>query len=419
MRSQRRRHDDAHEPRVAAARPRAAVRTLQHGTSRSRFPSGVSYSAGDHLGIVPRNGLEAISAGADTVQARPKPLCDDLAARQRCRHAPAGRTSRSRCSAYSATVLSSRTSRRAGRSRPWPQHAKDEKERQALEALAGDGASYGRRVFASRKSVLDVLDEYPSYRPAFRGLSRYDAAAEKNTLVFDLLIAARRRYYMQYHRPGCWRARRSAKSAARSGRSLLQLSRRAAGRDPRCMRSSASQRSPSILGEPPPADDHDRAGHGRRRRSVASCSSARRLKKQGLPPISESLLFFGYAVIPRRTSFTRTEMRAFEAGVIVTKLVCVFSREPGEAEDICAAGDRGERRRRVWELLQKDAAPVFVCGEGFAHGARRQAGFRRPFLQAHWRLCRGWQGVALTGLVTSHRYLEDIWASAAPVGPPS
>ena len=47
------------------------------------------------------------------------------------------------------------------------QHDKDEKERTALEALAGDDARYGKQVFASRKSVLDILDEYPSCTPPF------------------------------------------------------------------------------------------------------------------------------------------------------------------------------------------------------------------------------------------------------------
>jgi cytochrome P450 / NADPH-cytochrome P450 reductase len=78
------------------------------------------------------------------------------------------------------------------------------------------------------------------------------------------------------------------------------------------------------------------------------------------------------------------EMRAFEAGG-VTKLVCAFSREPGQPKTyvqqaIAVNGDA------VWELLQKEA-PVFVCGEA-AHGARRQAGVRQPFLQAHRRLRR-------------------------------
>jgi hypothetical protein len=79
-------------------------------------------------------------------------------------------------------------------------------------------------------------------------------------------------------------------------------------------------------------------------------------------------------------------MRAFEAGG-VTKLVCAFSREPGKPkayvqQAIAANGDT------VWDLLQKEA-PVFVCGETHAHGARNQAGVRRPFLPAHRRLpCR-------------------------------
>ena len=62
------------------------------------------------------------------------------------------------------------------------QHAKDEKERQALEALAGDDASYGKQVFAPRKSVLDILDEYPSCEPAFE-------------VFLDMMSPLRPRYY--------------------------------------------------------------------------------------------------------------------------------------------------------------------------------------------------------------------------------
>jgi cytochrome P450/NADPH-cytochrome P450 reductase len=137
------------------------------------------------------------------------------------------------------------------------------------------------------------------------------------------------------------------------------------------------------------------------------------LKKQGAP-IGESLLFFGCRD-PTQDFLYEDEMRAFEAGG-VTKLVCAFSREPGKPKTyvqqaIAANGDA------VWELLQKDA-PVFVCGEA----SRMAPDVKQAFVDLFCRRTgasaadgKAW----LTGLVTSHRYLEDIWASAAPVGPPS
>ena len=100
----------------------------------------------------------------------------------------------------------------------------------------------------------------------------------------------------------------------------------------------------------------------------------------------------------------------------MTKLVCAFSREPGKPKTyvqqaIAANGDA------VWELLQKDAL-VFVCGEA----SRMAPDAKQAFVDLFCRRTgtsaadgKAW----LTGLVTSHRYLEDIWASAAPVGPPS
>jgi cytochrome P450 / NADPH-cytochrome P450 reductase len=62
------------------------------------------------------------------------------------------------------------------------QHAKDEKERKTLEALSGEDARYGEQVFAPRKSVLDILDEYPSCAPPFE-------------VFLDMMPPLRPRYY--------------------------------------------------------------------------------------------------------------------------------------------------------------------------------------------------------------------------------
>jgi cytochrome P450 / NADPH-cytochrome P450 reductase len=137
------------------------------------------------------------------------------------------------------------------------------------------------------------------------------------------------------------------------------------------------------------------------------------LKKQGAP-IGESLLFFGCRD-PMQDFLYEDEMRAFEAGG-VTKLVCAFSREPGEpkthVQQAIEANDDA-----VWGLLQKEAT-VFVCGEA----ARMAPDVKQAFIELFCKRAgaspadgKAW----LTGLVTNHRYLEDIWASSGPVGAPS
>ena len=47
------------------------------------LPSGVSYGAGDHLGIVPRNGLETIRRVLMRFKLDPSLYVTDLAARRR------------------------------------------------------------------------------------------------------------------------------------------------------------------------------------------------------------------------------------------------------------------------------------------------------------------------------------------------
>ena len=103
-------------------------------------------------------------------------------------------------------------------------------------------------------------------------------------------------------------------------------------------------------------------------------------------------------------------MRGFEAAG-VTKLVCAFSREPGKPKTyvqqaIAANGDA------VWELLQK-GAPVFVCGEASRMAPDVKQAFVGLFCK-HTGASAADGKAWLTGLLTSHRYLEDIWASSAP-----
>jgi cytochrome P450/NADPH-cytochrome P450 reductase len=71
----------------------------------------------------------------------------------------------------------------------------------------------------------------------------------------------------------------------------------------------------------------------------------------------------------------------------------------------------------VWELLQKQAS-VFVCGEASRMAPEVKQAFVALFCK-HTGASAADGKAWLAGLVTSHRYLEDIWASSVPVSTPS
>jgi cytochrome P450/NADPH-cytochrome P450 reductase len=121
------------------------------------LPSGVSYSAGDHLGIVPRNGLETIRRVLMRFKLDPS-LYATIAPRANAdTHLPVNEP------VPLLGILANRIELQDVATREQiatlAQHAKDEKERKALEALGHDDECYSSQVFASRKSALDILDE--------------------------------------------------------------------------------------------------------------------------------------------------------------------------------------------------------------------------------------------------------------------
>jgi cytochrome P450 / NADPH-cytochrome P450 reductase len=246
-------------------------------------------------------------------------------------------------------------------------------------------------------------------RAAFRSLSRYDATAE-TTLLLDLLIALT-------DAGACSITVGVLESPALSGRGRFHgVCSNYLSAQPADATVYAFVRKPTIPFRPPenPHLPMIMIGPGTGVAPFRGFLLERAaLKKQGAP-IGESLLFFGCRD-PVKDFLYEDEMRAFEAGG-VTKLVCAFSREPGKPkahvqQAIAANSDA------VWDLLQKEA-PVFVCGEA----SRMAPGVRQAFVDLFCKRTgaspadgRAW----LAGLVTSRRYLEDIWASSVPVSAPS
>jgi cytochrome P450 / NADPH-cytochrome P450 reductase len=371
------------------------------------LPSGVSYSAGDHLGIVPRNGLETIKRVLIRFKLDPSLYATIVPRANADTHLPGNEP------VPLLGILANRIELREVATREQiatlAQHVKDETERKALEALAGDDARYGKQVFAVRKSVLDILDEHPSCAPPFE-------------VFLDMMPALRPRYYSISSSPlvgsgVCSITVAVLEGPALSGRGEFRgVCSNYLAAQPADATVYAFIRKPTISFHPPenPHLPMIMIGPGTGVAPFRGFLLERAaLKKQGAP-IGESLLFFGCRD-PTQDYLYEDEMRAFEAGG-VTKLVCAFSREPGKPKTyvqqaIAMNGDA------VWELLQKEAL-VFVCGEA----SRMAPDVRQAFVDL-FRKHTGASAVDgkawLAGLVTSHRYLEDIWASSVPVSMPS
>jgi cytochrome P450/NADPH-cytochrome P450 reductase len=130
------------------------------------------------------------------------------------------------------------------------------------------------------------------------------------------------------------------------------------------------------------------------------------LKQRGVP-VGESMLFFGCRD-PLQDFLYEEEMQAFEAAG-VTRLFPAFSREPGKPKTYVQQAIK-DHSADVWRLLQQEAV-VFVCGEAsrMAPDVRQAiAGVFQERTATTAADAQAW----ITGLVGSHRYLEDIWASA-------
>ena len=295
------------------------------------LPSGVSYSAGDHLGIVPRNGLETIRRVLMRFKLDPSLYVTISPRANADTHLPVNEP------VPLLGILANRIELQDVATREQiatlAQHAKDEKERKALEALAGDDARYGEQVFAPRKSVLDLLDEYPSCAPPFE-------------VFLDMMPPLRPRYYSISSSPLvdagiCSITVGVLEGPALSGHGEFRgvcsnyLAAQPADATVYALRPQADDPLPPAR-EPAPADDHDRAGHGRRAvpRLPAGARGAEEAGRADRRVAALLRLPRSPAGLPLRGRDAR-----LRGGGRHETCVRLLPRAR-QAEDLCAAGDR-------------------------------------------------------------------------------
>jgi cytochrome P450 / NADPH-cytochrome P450 reductase len=368
------------------------------------LPSGVTYNAGDHLGIVPRNGFDQIqrvlfrfkldaglyltitphtNASTFLPVNEPVPLLGVLANRVELQDV----ATRAQLAALA-------------------EHTHDPAQREALLALTGDDDAsqlrYREQVFVPHKSILDLLDQFPSCALPFE-------------VFLDLLPPLRPRYYSISSSPlvasdTCSITVGVLEAPARSGQGRFKgiCSNYLAG-----LRIDATVfgfvRKPTIPFHPPdnPHVPMIMVGPGTGVAPFRGFLQERAVLKQRGVPVGESMLFFGCRD-PLQDFLYEEEMRGFEAAG-VTRLFPVFSREPDKPKAYVQQAIK-DHSEDVWRLLQQEAV-VFVCGEASRMAPDVRQTFAGVFQERTATTAADAQAW-LTGLVASHRYLEDIWASA-------
>jgi cytochrome P450/NADPH-cytochrome P450 reductase len=386
--------------------PRDCERPSERSTRHLEIalPSGVTYNAGDHLGIVPRNGLDQIqrvllrfkldaslyltitprtNASTYLPVNEPVPLLGVLANRLELQDV----ATRAQLAALA-------------------EHTQDPTQGQALLALTGDDdasqARYHEQVFVLHKSILDLLDQFPSCALPFE-------------VFLDLLPPLRPRYYSISSSPlvasdTCSLTVGVLETPARSGQGRFKgiCSNYLAGL-PIDATVFGFVRKPTIPFRPPdnPHVPMIMVGPGTGVAPFRGFLQERAALKQRGVPVGESMLFFGCRD-PLQDFLYEEEMRGFEAAG-VTRLFPVFSREPGKPKTYVQQAIE-DHSGDVWRLLQQEAV-VFVCGEASRMAPDVRQTFAAVFQERTGTTTADAQAW-LTGLVASHRYLEDIWASA-------
>jgi cytochrome P450 / NADPH-cytochrome P450 reductase len=369
------------------------------------LPTGLTYSAGDHLGVLPRNRPELLQRVLQrfkldaSLYVSIKPNADANT------HLPVNEP------LPLIGILANFVELQDVATRPaisvLAQHTLDPVQREALLALTGDDEAgrtrYQELVLQPRKSLLDLLDDFPGSTLPFEA-------------YLELLPAPRPRYYSISSSPLASPDRCSitvglVEGPARSGRGVYHgvCSTYLAGR-PVDGQIFAFIRPPTIPFRPPenPHTPLIMVGPGTGFAPFRGFLQERAALKERGVPIGESLLFFGCRD-PGQDFIYQDELVAFEAAGI-TRLHAAFSRLPGQPKTYVQQAI-AEQREEVWRLLQQGAA-IYVCGDANRMAPDVRRAFATIFQQQTGTTevdAQAW----LTGLMATNRYLEDIWGGGA------
>ena len=369
------------------------------------LPAGMEYQTGDHLGVLPRNNVDLIRRvmarfGLDAgTYVTINPTGGGTYT-----HLPLGE------SAPLLGILGACVELQDVASRSdlavLARYAKDPEEAEQLQTMSGldeaGRAAYRERVATRRRSVLELLDDFPSCDLPFN-------------VYLELLPPMRPRYYSISSSPAvassCHLTVGVLRGPARSGDGYFNGV--ASNHLASSMEGStqfAFVRKPTIPFRPP-ANPHIpmiMVGAGTGMAPFRGFLQERAALAEKGVPVGKSILFYGCRNAEHDMLYA-DELKAFEdAGI--TQLQTAFSREPGQPRTfvqhlIEREGDR------VWDLIENGAV-IYVCG----NANTMAPGVRAALIDVYRAKTNGSGPSAdewLQDLRDADRYLEDIWGEMA------
>ena len=382
--------------------PQPSDRSTRH--VELELPAGVTYRAGDHLGVIAHNADSLVKRVAARFGFERDAFVRLRRTGARKSFLPVDET----ISVYRLLGDYVELQDVATRSQiqTLVEHTECPWTRPRLAALAGDDeastARYKAEVMATRKSLVDLLEEYPACALPFH-------------VYLEMLSPLAPRYYSISSSP--LRDERHLSitvgvvdAPARSGRGTY----RGVCSNYLCHQEDATviyafvkdTKSAFRLPEDA-ATPIIMIGPGTGLAPFRGFLQERAwLKSRGMP-VGRSMLFFGCR--HPEQDFLYAEELAALARDGVTDLKVAFSRLPGEkkmyVQDLLLA-----ERDAVWQMIESGAV-VYVCGDA----SRMAPDVRRAFAAIHAQQTGGGEAAAnrwLDELAAENRYLVDVWAAS-------
>lgn len=388
---------DNHEvERIASDDPLA--RSVRH--LDVRLVDGVTYAAGDHLGVLPRNGIETMRRVMRRFSLDAGSYVTIVANGGTHTHLPTDEPVPLPAILGTCVELQDVASREDVAT--LARHTQDEAQRAELESMTGDDeasqARFRERVADPRRSVLDLLEAFPTCDLPFAD-------------YLDLLPALRPRYYSISSSPSadpssCSITAAVVRGPARDGDGLFRgvATNYLEAMAPRST-VFAFVRTPSIPFHPP-ADATIpmimiAAGTGLA--PFRGFLQERAAQQAAGRQVGPSVLFFGYR--DARDYLYEDELRDLEQRGIVT-VHAVSSRAPVDGRKY-VQHEVAARTDEVWDLIDREGY-IYVCGNArtMAPGVRAAlTDLRRAHGGGSEEEAQAW----ITDLREQGRFVEDIW----------
>ncbi len=279
-------------------------------------------------------------------------------------------------------------------------------EKIRLEAWVGEDetsqARYKDDVLTRRKSLIDLLEEFPACQLPFE-------------VYLELLSPLRPRYYSISSSPlveerSCSITVAVVEGLARSGHGEFAgvctnyLRRQAEGS---VIYAFVKDTKSAFRLPDDPAVPVIMIGPGTGLAPFRGFLQERAALKNGGEEIGKSLLFFGCRH-PQQDFIYEDELRGFEQQG-VTELATSFSRVEGE-QKCYVQNEIYARRDEVWQMIEEGAV-VYVCGDA----ARMAPDVRRTFAAVYREKTGASETQAeewLNDLTAQNRYLVNVWAAS-------